>query len=325
MIWNLTGRRSYVTDYTNASRIMLMDLKKHRWDRELLEFFKIPEGILPEIKTSLSSDGLGHLMEADLPAAQINADLGDQQAALFGERCFSEGNTKVTYGTGSFILQNTGKKVVKNGKGLISTCAYGEIDGSCKYALEGSTQVAGELFDWLTSKLQMFKSLKDIKRNFDKDYQSSVHIVPAFNGLFAPYWDDSARGLIIGLSGNSNKKDIVSAAYRAVCMQVDDIVSLLKPIRGDIKVDGGVSRDDDMMQLQADLLERKLLRSEMQEATVFGAALAAGLSSDTWSTEEIKSFYPGGRVFYPKMGDEKVDNIKRDWKKAVERSLHWIS
>ncbi|MEM3486455.1 MAG: FGGY family carbohydrate kinase, partial [Candidatus Methanomethyliaceae archaeon] len=163
----MTGRRSYVTDYTNASRIMLMDLKKHRWDRELLEFFKIPEGILPEIKTSLSSDGLGHLMEADLPAAQINADLGDQQAALFGERCFSEGNTKVTYGTGSFILQNTGKKVVKNGKGLISTCAYGEIDGSCKYALEGSTQVAGELFDWLTSKLQMFKSLKDIKRNFD--------------------------------------------------------------------------------------------------------------------------------------------------------------
>ncbi len=325
LIWNLTGGESFRTDYTNASRTMLMDLEKRRWDKDLLNFFGISEGSLPEIVSSLSKEGFGKLKEKGFQNTVINSDLGDQQAALFGERCFSEGDTKITYGTGSFILQNVGKKVSKGTSKLISTCAYGNVDGTCNYALEGSTRIAGNIFGWLINKMKMFKSIKEIESYFDSDYESSVYFVPAFGGLLAPYWDASARGLIIGLSDNSSKKDIVKSAYEAVCMQVSDIFDLLKPAKNEIKVDGGVSRNDHIMQMQADLLGRKLLRSEMQEATAFGSAISAGFSAGIWSFEEIKKFYSRGKIFYPKQNGKDINRRKVYWKKAVERALNWLN
>ncbi len=324
LIWNLTGGESFHTDYTNASRTMLMDLEKHRWDSDLLDFFDIPEGSLPEIGTSLSKEGFGKLKEKGFQNAVINSDLGDQQAALFGERCFSEGDTKITYGTGSFILQNVGKRVSKSETNLISTCAYGNVDGTCNYALEGSTRVAGNIFGWLIDKVNMFRSMEEIESYFDRKYESSVYFVPAFGGLLAPYWDASARGLIIGLNDNSSKKDVVKAAYEAICMQVSDIFDLLRPAKNEIKVDGGVSVNDDIMQMQADVLGRKLFRSDMRESTVFGAAIAAGFSAGIWTFDDIKQFYRSGKLFYPEGNEEEINQRKKYWKKAVERSLYWL-
>lgn len=317
IIWNLTGGKSFFTDHTNASRTMLFNIKELDWDSELLEIFGLKQLILPEVKTSMSYDGFGKLSEKGLENIPINSDLGDQQSALFGEACFSLGESKITYGTGSFVLQNIGKKLKYN-PGLITTCAYSQ-ENKCVYALEGSTSISGAIFDWL-KKVRLLKSTTELNNMLKKGTDTDVYFVPAFSGLFSPYWDNSATGTILGISSKTERRDIVLAAVYGICLQIKDIIERLQKVNGTLKVDGGVAANDYIMQLQADILGKKLFRSNIKEATALGAAFSAGLYSDFWKLEEIKEINRRGSYFYPKSINK---NILLYWNNAIKRSTNW--
>lgn len=334
LIWNLTGGPEggvHVTDYTNASRTMLMNLKKLEWDDELLEELKVPRSILPQIRPSSDKNFYGRSKNA--PAgidSPICGDLGDQQAALFGQTCFQVGEVKSTYGTGCFILVNTGKEVVNSDSGLITTPAYGIGDDKCVYALEGSIPIAGAAVQWLIDNLEMIDSAAETEELAESvEGNEGVYFVPAFSGLFAPHWDMDARGTIVGLTGSVRKEHIVRAALEAICFQARDV---LETVESDfdsslkhLKVDGGMSANDFLLQLQSDIAGQKIIRPTIRETTSLGAAYVAGLATGFWdSLEHVQKNWGADREFEPSWPKERRNEQYRKWQKAVERARDWI-
>ncbi len=322
IIWNLTNEHKFITDTTNASRTMLMNLKKLDWDDDILEIFNIPRDSLPLISKSIRFDD-----EIKFDDIEVHSEIGDQQASLLGSLGFDVGDLEVTYGTGSFLLQNIGVKPRLNRKGLITTCAY-SIGKSCVYAYEGSNAISGQLLAWLHDNINLISSFDEaeeiLKKNLNKD--RSVYFVPAFSGLFAPYWDQSARGMIIGLTENTKKDDILLSVFDAMCYQIRDIVELMGPRDiNKIIVGGGPTENSSLMQLQANILGIKIIKSRIKEMTAFGAAIAAGLGAGEFnSIDELKRINIADKEFLPSSDKNKWNANYRNWLKAIEKSRGWI-
>ena len=327
LIWNLTGG-VHVTDPTNASRTLLMDLKHLRWDPQLLEAFSIPASLLPKICSSSEIYGLGQGIIEGVPLA---GDLGDQQAALFGQACFEQGDAKNTYGTGCFLLMNTGHQIQSSAHGLLSTVAYQLGNALPVYALEGSVAVTGSLIQWLRDNLGMIQSAAEVEalaRTVDD--AAGIYIVPAFSGLFAPYWRADARGVIVGLTRYVNKGHFARAALEATAYQTREILDAMKIDIGHgltrLQVDGGMVVNDTLMQFQADLLGVPVIRPKVTETTALGAAYAAGLAVGFWpSLEALRKLWQQDCQFAPQMSVLQREKMHKGWLKAVERSFEWIS
>lgn len=325
LIWNLTGGKAHVTDYSNASRTMLFNIHTLSWDEEILDFFEIPREILPQVKPSSYHYGDAEYFGDAIP---ITGAAGDQQAALFGHTCFKKGCVKNTYGTGGFLLVNTGETPVESKKGLLTTLAWG-IDGKVTYALEGSIFVAGAVIQWLRDELGLIESAKDSEEMAKLvDDTKDCYIVPAFTGLGAPYWNQEARGTIVGLTRGVNKNHLVRAALESIAYQVQDVLKIMEQeVHVDLKalrVDGGASKNDFLLQFQADMIGVPVLRPKCVETTALGAAYLAGLQTGYWRDEEdIISNVEVDKIFEPKM-DLELRNHKLDrWHKAVTCSLNW--
>jgi len=323
LIWNLA--KEHVTDYTNASRTMLMNIKELEWDEELLALFGIDESMLPEIKSSSEIYGFFEMDGKEVP---LCGALGDQQAALFGQACYGEGDAKNTFGTGNFILMNTGRKIAFSDSGLLTTVAYGVEGKRVNYALEGSIAVTGAAVQWLRDNLGIIKTA-DETESMGKVDNGGVYFVPAFSGLFAPYWDMSARGSILGLTRFVRKEQIVRAVLESECYQSRDVIEAMEkdcgfPM-GSIRVDGGATKNNLLMQLFADISGKDVIRPEVNETTALGAAYAAGLAQDYWrDIEELKKIWKEDMRFKPSTSEEKRDELYHWWKKAVERSRNWL-
>jgi glycerol kinase len=326
LLWKLTGGRVHATDYTNASRTLLFNLAKLEWDDELLAFFKIPRTILPAVQPSAGIFGhtiqLGRLA-AGIPIAGI---AGDQQAALFGQTCFQAGEIKNTYGTGAFILLNTGKKRPVSRHGLITTLACGPA-GEPAYALEGSVFIAGAVIQWLRDGLKLIKKASDSEKLACsvKD-NGGVYFVPALVGLGAPYWSPEARGLIMGLTRGTCKGHLARAALEAICFQVKDVLRAMEKDAGlrikSLKVDGGAAANDLLCQLQADILQRTVVRPKIIEITSLGAAYLAGLAVGFWeNAAAIKRCWKSDRTFRPRMPRRAAQALYAGWLAAVKRAL----
>ena len=327
LTWRLSGKKAHVTDYTNACRTMLFNIHTLQWDDELLQLLDIPKCILPEVKDSscIYATTDKSICGFEAPIASL---IGDQQAALFGQACFNEGEMKSTYGTGCFLLMNTGTKPVDSKHKLLTTIALG-LNGEIQYALEGSVFIGGALIKWLRDELGIIKSAHECDTLAESvESSNGVILVPAFTGLGAPYWDSYARGTIVGLTRGANKAHICRAALEAIAYQVKDEIECMKEDAGikltSLKVDGGASVSNLMMQFQADILNTPVYRPENTETTVTGAAFLAGLATGFWkSKDEIKNVWKINRIFTPSM--EQSDRIKlyAQWQKAVERSRSW--
>lgn len=335
LIWNLTGGvngGAHITDPTNASRTMLMNLKTLLWDKGMLKIFNIPENILPFIRPSSDSNPYGYTSDDGVFGGKIpvTGDLGDQHAALFGQACFKPGEAKNTYGTGCFLLLNTGNKPVFSKNGLITTVAYKIGNTPAVYALEGSVAVAGALVQWFRDKLGIITTAPEINDLAMKtEDNGGVYFVPAFSGLFAPYWSSDARGLIIGLTHFTGREHIARAVLEAVDFQAREIFEAMAKDSGiklsALKVDGGMTASDMLMQFQADILNVKVSRPKVAETTALGAAYAAGLAVGFWKdTEELKKHWMLSKEWEPKMPEEKREKYFRQWKKAVQKSLGWL-
>jgi glycerol kinase len=328
LIWKLTGGKVHATDYSNASRTMLYDINNLAWDDEILNFFKIPKSILPEVKPSSGDFGKStkELLGAEIPIAGV---AGDQQAALFGQSCFSPGMTKCTYGTGSFMLMNTGEKIVKSQTGLLTTIAWG-LDGKITYALEGSAFIAGAAIQWLRDEMCIIENAAQSEEFAAKVADTGdVYFVPAFVGLGAPHWDMYARGSIVGLTRGTNRYHIVRAALEAIAYQTNDIVKAMladaKIALKGLRVDGGAVQNNFLMQFQADILQTEVDRPVIFETTALGAAFLAGLGTGFYkSIDDIKESWQLGKTFKPEMPAENAEKLCRRWEKAVEKSKGWI-
>jgi glycerol kinase len=324
LIWKLTGGRSHATDMTNASRTMLYNIQTKQWDNELLKLFKIPPSVLPQV--FFSGDDFGKTIPvAGLPPGiPIKAVMGDQQAALYGQGCFSPGSIKNTYGTGCFMMLNTGKKLISSQKGLLTTLAC-DVHGHAVYALEGSVFIAGAVMQWLRDELKVIKSSSEsehlIKAVVDT---AGVYFVPAFTGLGAPYWDADARGVICGLTRGSRAGHIIRAALESIAYQAKDVFEVMKKESGQkilrIKVDGGACRNNFLMQFQADMLRAEVVRPRMMDSTVLGAAYLAGVSSGLYQTKDLDRFRGVDTVFIPHMPLKDVLRHYDGWLWAVEKS-----
>ncbi|SNS68637.1 glycerol kinase [Asanoa hainanensis] len=335
VLWNLTGGRDgglHITDVTNASRTMLMNLETLDWDDELLSFFNIPRQMLPEIRPS-SDPNLYGMTKADGPfrgEVALPASLGDQQAATVGQVCFAVGEAKNTYGTGNFLLLNTGNEVVRSKAGLITTVCYKFGDQDPVYALEGSIAVTGSAVQWLRDQLGIIKNASEsetLARSV-KD-NGGVYFVPAFSGLFAPYWQSDARGAIVGLSRFNTAAHLARATLESICYQSKDVVEAAQKDSGvtlDIlKVDGGITANDLTMQMQADVLGVPVSRPVVAETTALGAAYAAGLAVKYWnSVEELRAHWHEDRRWTPEWNDNQRAEGYKMWKKAVERTMGWL-
>ena len=325
LIWNLTGGKVHVTDYTNASRTMLYDIRKLRWDDTLLKALDIPPACLPTVNGSSGIIGYVRLQGADVPIAGI---AGDQQAALFGQCCFEAGDSKNTYGTGCFLLMNTGEKAVQSQNGLITTIAYG-TGGKVRYALEGSVFTGGAVIQWLRDELRFFSDSRDAEYYAQKvEDTAGVYLVPAFSGLGAPHWDMYARGALVGLTRGVRREHIIRAAQESIAYQSRDLAVAMEKdtdIRlARLKADGGASRDAFLMQFQADILDREVARPVIQESTALGAAYLAGLATGLWDNpEELARYWRCDRVFTPEMEGPRRETLLAGWHKAVGRSLDW--
>jgi glycerol kinase len=335
LLWNLTGGAAggrHVTDVTNASRTMLMNLETLDWDEELLGFFGVPRAMLPEIRPSSDPNLYGTTTAAgpfggEVPLA---GDLGDQQAAMVGQVCFSPGEAKNTYGTGNFLLLNTGTEPVRSKAGLLTTVCYRMGDQPAVYALEGSIAVTGSAVQWLRDQLHLIDSAQQ-SETLARQVEDSggVYFVPAFSGLFAPYWRSDARGVIVGLSRFNTDAHVVRAALEAICYQSKDVALAMEQDSGVtlevLKVDGGVTANDLCMQLQADILGVPVSKPVVAETTALGAAYAAGLASGFWSDlEALRENWNEDRMWHPVWSDEQRDSGYAGWKKAVERTLNWV-
>lgn len=330
LIWNLTGGTHggiHVTDVTNASRTMLMNLETLDWDTDILKLMDIPRSMLPMIRSSSESYGVG---TGELGGIPIAGDLGDQQAALFGQTCFSPGEAKNTYGTGCFMLLNTGTKIVPSRSGLLTTLGYKIGSESAVYALEGSIAIAGALVQWLRDNLRMFDFSKHVE-----DYAASVedsggiYIVPAFSGLFAPYWRSDARGVMVGLTRYTNRAHIARAALEATAYQTREVLDAMNHDSGmpltALKVDGGMVHNNLLMQFQSDILGVPVIRPTVAETTALGAAYAAGLAVGFWGRmEDLSANWGIDKEWHPKMEAAQRDALYRGWKKAVTRTFDWV-
>lgn len=325
LIWNLTGGRVHVTDYSNASRTMLFNIRELCWDDEILKRLDIPASMLPNAKPSSCIYGKTDPGVFGEPIV-IGGAAGDQQAALFGQTCFEEGDAKNTYGTGGFVLVNTGHEVIKSGNGLLSTIAWG-IGDEVNYALEGSVFVSGATIKWLRDELGIISSAAETESmaRTVKD-TAGVYIVPAFTGLGAPYWDPYARGGILGITRGTGKSHIVRAALESMAYQTYDLLKAVEedidhPI-GTFKVDGGASVNDFLLEFQADILGQEVYRPVCTETTSLGAAYLAGLATGFWkSKEDIVSNWKVDRIFRPQMSDEERETLLKGWHDAVGRVL----
>jgi glycerol kinase len=335
LLWNLTGGRDggvHVTDVTNASRTMLMDLETLDWDDELLSFFGIPRAMLPEIRSSSDPQGYG-TTRADGPLGGevlLAAALGDQQAAMVGQVCFSPGEAKNTYGTGNFLLLNTGTEPVRSEHGLLTTVAYRFGDQPAVYALEGSIAVTGSAVQWLRDQLGIISGAEQSESLARQVPDSGgVYFVPAFSGLFAPYWRSDARGAIVGLSRFSTNAHLARATLESICYQSRDVALAMESDSGVhldvLKVDGGVTANELCMQLQADVLGVPVSRPVVAETTALGAAYAAGLACGFWSgTDELRTNWAEDRRWEPTWDDDTRAEGYAGWQKAVQRTLDWV-
>ena len=329
LLWKLTGGKVHVTDVTNASRYMLMNISTLKWDEELLELFGIPESALPEIVPSMGEIyGETDILGAKVPLCGI---LGDQQAALFGQACFSEGEAKCTYGTGCFMLVNTGEKLCYSTKGLVSTVAFQAKGEKPRYAIEGSVAIAGSLVQWARDNLKMVSNAKELDELASSVSDcGGVYIVPAFSGLFAPHWRSDARGVIAGLTGYVTRAHICRAVLEATAFQANDIFEAMELDSGiklrQLRVDGGLTNSNPLMEFQSDILSIPVVRPRITETTALGAAFAAGLSVDIWQNRENLSKYWKEQLRWTPSMEEKtrLDKIVL-WRKAVSRTLNWAS
>ena len=332
VLWNLTGGVNggvHVTEPTNASRTMLMDVRKLQWDDSMCEVMGIPKSMLPEIKSSSEVYGKAsrESLLIDTPIAGI---LGDQQAATFGQACFEKGNAKNTYGTGCFMLMNTGQEAVFSENGLLTTVCYKLGDQPTVYALEGSIAVAGSLVQWLRDNLRMFDSAPEIETLATSvEDNGGAYIVPAFSGLFAPYWRPEARGALVGLTRFVNRGHIARAVLEATAYQTREVLDAMNADSGvpltELKVDGGMTANETLMQFQADQVGVPVIRPVVAETTALGAAYAAGIAVGFWSGEEdvVKNWAEDKR-WEPKMDDAERDRLYRNWKKAVTKTFDWV-
>ncbi|GAP64660.1 glycerol kinase [Ardenticatena maritima] len=335
IIWNLTGGPNggkHITDVTNASRTMLMNLETLDWDDELLRILGIPRQMLPEIRPS-SDPSIYGMTAANGPfGAEIPVcgDLGDQQAATVGQTCFDVGEAKNTYGTGCFMLLNTGTEIVPSKSGLLTTVCYKFGDEPAVYALEGSIAITGALVQWLRDNLDFFDfshHIEDYARTVEDN--GGVYFVPAFSGLFAPYWRSDARGVIVGLTRYANKGHICRAALEATAYQTREVLDAMKADSGvdlaALKVDGGMVYNELLMQFQADILNVPVVRPQVAETTSLGAAYAAGLAVGFWSNlDDLRQNWQVDKTWTPAMDAEKREKLYRDWKRAVERTFGWV-
>lgn len=330
LVWNLTGGPRggiHVTDVTNASRTLLMNLSTLDWDPDLLSALEIPAEMLPRICPS--SAPLGYTTQV-VPGVPIAGILGDQQAALFGQACFSPGEAKNTYGTGCFLLLNTGNQPVHSAAGLLTTVGYQLGSLPAVYCLEGSIAIAGALVQWLRDNLKLISSSGDIEplaRTVEDN--GGAYIVPAFSGLFAPYWRSDSRGVVTGLTRFINRGHLARAVLEATAYQTADVVKAMEVDSGvplsTLKVDGGMVKNDLLMQFQADILNVPVVRPRMTETTALGAAYAAGLAVGYWSgMEELRANWAADRTWQPAMDEEVRRNLYAGWRKAVERTFNWV-
>ncbi len=325
LIWNMTGREVHVTDYSNASRTLLYNIKSLEWDEKLLSILKIPATMLPEVKPSGYHYGDYTLGGHKIPIAGI---AGDQQAALFGQACFEPGMAKNTYGTGCFMLMNTGKKLQYSESGLLTTIAWG-LDGEVHYALEGSIFIAGAAIQWLRDGLKLIDEAPDSEYFASKAADDrEVYVVPAFAGLGAPYWDMYARGAIFGLTRDTGKNHIIKATLDSLAYQTKDVLNAMEKDSGitlsALKVDGGAAANNFMMQFQADILDVPVERPEVIESTAMGAAFLAGITVGLWKKEDIIKNRKIEKTFAPDMTTELRDKCYAGWQKAVSKSMAWI-
>lgn len=327
LVWNLTGGKIHITDYSNASRTMIYNIKTLKWDEKLLDILNIPPEILPEVRQSSEIYGntKAEIFGGQIPVSGI---AGDQQAALFGQLCFQEGMAKNTYGTGCFLLMNTGEKPVQSKKGLLTTIAWG-LNGKVEYALEGSIFVAGAAIQWLRDELKIIHDAAD-SEYFAKKVESTngVYVVPAFTGLGAPYWDMYARGVIVGLTRGANRNHIIRATIEAIAYQTRDVIEAMIEDSGInltvLKVDGGASANDFLMQFQSDILNVNIERPDITETTALGAAYLAGMATGFWKSKgEVIQNWNMNKKFIPAMGEDERNKLYTGWKKAVERAKNW--
>lgn len=328
LLWKLTEGKIHVTDYTNASRTMLYNIKELKWDSRILEKLNIPINILPEVKNSSEIYGYADIGGKNGEIVPIAGIAGDQQAALFGQGCFNKGDSKNTYGTGCFLLMNTGEEIVKSNKGLITTIAIG-VDNKIQYALEGSVFMGGAIIQWIRDELRLVNDAQDTEYFAKKvDDNGGVYIVPAFTGLGAPYWDMYARGAIFGLTRGANRNHIIRAALEAIAYQSKDVLDAMEEDAGckikDLKVDGGASRNGLLMQFQSDIIGANVIRPIISETTALGAAFLAGLAVGFWKNkEEIESSFYISEEYEPRIEAEERDKLYKGWKRAVERVKGW--
>lgn len=332
VLWNLTGGTDggvHVTDVTNASRTLFMDLASRTWDEDILEVFGIPTSMLPEIKSSSEVYGHAH-SESLLRETPIAGILGDQQAATFGQAAFDRGGAKNTYGTGNFLIVNTGHEIVKSDSGLITTLAYQLGDDEPYYALEGSIAVTGSLVQWLRDNLGIISSAPEIEQLAESvEDNGGAYFVPAFSGLFAPYWRPDARGALVGLTRYINKGHIARAVLEATAYQTAEVLDAVNsdaevPLT-ELRVDGGMTANDTLMQFQADILRVPVVRPVVVETTALGAAYAAGLAVGFWeSTEELERNWQEDERWEPAMDEAERDRLYRNWKKAVTKTFDWV-
>ncbi|WP_040210372.1 glycerol kinase GlpK [Clostridium polynesiense] len=327
LIWNLTKGKVHVTDYSNASRTMLYNIHELKWDEEILKELNIPEAVLPEVKPSSYVYGYteASLFGKEIPISGI---AGDQQAALFGQCCYEPGTAKNTYGTGCFLLMNTGEKAVESKNGLLTTIAWG-IDGKVEYALEGSIFIAGASIQWLRDELRMIKNAAETEEYATAvEDTNGVYVVPAFVGLGAPHWDQYARGTIVGLTRGAKKEHLIRATLESLAYQTYDVLKAMEEDSGitlqALKVDGGACANNFLMQFQSDILGVQVDRPEVIETTALGAAYLAGLAVGYWeNVEDVCKNWAVSRNFESQMENEKREELLKGWHKAIGRSLDW--
>ncbi len=324
LVWNMTKEHNHFTDYTNASRTMIYDIVNLKWDDKMLKALSIPKSMLPEVKPSAADFGNFEYEGVKIPIAGI---AGDQQAALFGQGCFKKGSAKNTYGTGCFMLMNTGEEPQFSNNGLLTTIAYG-LGGKVNYALEGSVFIAGAAIQWLRDGLELIEDAKETEDLANSiEGENPVYVVPAFAGLGAPYWDMYARGAIFGLTRDTGKAHIAKATLEALAYQTKDILKAMEDDSGiqlkNLRVDGGACANNHLMQFQADILDSEVHRPEIIESTAMGAAFLAGIQVGFWKQSDIDENRPMNRIFKPTFDRVKRKRLYKKWQKAVERCKGW--
>jgi glycerol kinase len=328
LVWELTGGEKHLTDVSNASRTMLFNIHERVWDEELLEIFDIPRAILPEVRTS--SEIYGEIKTPDeLRGIKIAGIAGDQQAALFGQACFAPGLSKNTYGTGCFMLQNTGPQAVASHHRLLTTIGW-QIGNECEYALEGSVFIGGAVIQWLRDALGIITESDEVERlAAEVEDNGGVYFVPAFAGLGTPFWNQEARGLLIGLTRGTGRAHIARAAVESIAFQTADLSEAMQADSGiglkELRVDGGATKNDALLQFQADILQTPVVRSKISETTALGAAYLAGLAVGFWkSRAELAEHWRADGSFEPQIKQSRADELRARWNEAVRRSLDWI-